>query len=47
VLQSSADLQSWLPAGEAVAGTGGNLVLQDVNPAQPHQFYRVNAVRAD
>jgi hypothetical protein len=47
VLQSSADLQKWQPAGTAVAGTGGNLILQDTNPAQPHQFYRVNAVRAD
>jgi hypothetical protein len=47
VLQSSADLQSWLPAGPAVAGKGGNLILQDTNPAQPHQFYRVNAMRAD
>jgi hypothetical protein len=30
-----------------VAGKGGNLILQDTNPAQPHQFYRVNAMRAD
>ena len=47
VLQSSADLHTWLPAGPLVAGTGGNLILQDTNAVQPHQFYRVNAVRAD
>ncbi len=47
VLQSSADLQTWLPAASPAAGTGGNLILQDTNSARPHQFYRVNAVRAD
>jgi hypothetical protein len=47
VLQSSADLQTWLPAASPVAGTGGSLILQDTNSARPHQFYRVNAVRAD
>ena len=47
VLQSSADLQTWAPAGPPVAGTGGNLTLQDTNSPQPHQFYRVDALRAD
>jgi len=46
-LQSSADLLTWLPAGPLTNGTGANLILQDTNAAQPHQFYRVNAVRAD
>jgi len=31
VLQTSADLQTWLPAGPVVGGTGGNLILQDTN----------------
>jgi hypothetical protein len=47
ILQSSADLLTWFPAGPAVPGTGGNLTLQDTNSPRPHQYYRVNAVRAD
>jgi len=47
ILQSSADLQAWLPAAGTVAGTGGSLILQDTNSPQGHQFYRVNAVRGD
>ena len=47
VLQSSADFQTWVPAGPPLAGTGGNLILQDTNSPQPHQFYRIDAVRAD
>ena len=47
VLQSSADLQTWLPAGPAVAGTGGKLTLQDTNPLRPRQFYRVCAQKED
>jgi len=47
VLQSSANLETWLAAGPAATGTGGNLILQDTNSPQQHQFYRVNAVRAD
>ena len=47
VLQSSADLQTWAPAGPPAPGTGGNLILQDTNSPQQHQFYRVNALRAD
>jgi hypothetical protein len=47
ILQCSADLQTWLPAAPPAAGTGGNLILQDTNSMQPHQFYRVNALRAD
>jgi hypothetical protein len=47
LLQSSTNLQTWQPSAAAVAGTNGNLILQDTNSTQPHQFYRVNAVRAD
>lgn len=47
VLQSSADLETWLTAAPTATGTGGNLILQDTNSPQQHQFYRVNAVRAD
>ena len=47
ILQSSADLQTWAPAAPPAAGTGGDLILQDTNSPRPHQFYRVNAVRAD
>jgi len=47
VLQGSADLQTWLPAAPPAAGTGRHLTLQDTNPPQQRQFYRVNAVRAD
>jgi hypothetical protein len=47
VLQSSADLQTWLPAGPAVAGTGGRLTLQDTRSLRQRQFYRVCAQRED
>jgi len=47
VLQCSADLRTWLPAAPPAAGTGGKLILQDTNSARLHQFYRVNALRAD
>lgn len=46
VLESSADLQTWLPVGAAVAGTGGVLVLQDSSSVQQQQFYRVTAQNA-
>jgi hypothetical protein len=47
VLESSADLQSWSAAGPPVAGINGTMSLQDTNSVQTHQFYRVNAVKAD
>jgi hypothetical protein len=50
VLQSSSDLQTWLPAGPLVGGTNGTMILQDENNLPPlprHLFYRVDAVRPD
>jgi hypothetical protein len=50
VLQSSSNLQTWLPAGPLVGGTNGTMILQDetnLPPLPQHQFYRVDAVRAD
>jgi hypothetical protein len=50
LLQCSSNLQTWLPAGPLVNGTNGTMILQDLSnspPLPPHQFYRVNAARAD
>jgi len=47
ILESSTDLTTWQTNGSVVIGTGGSMVLQDTNAAQLHQFYRVNAQRAD
>jgi hypothetical protein len=45
VLESSADLQNWLPTGPPAAGTGRKLILQDTHAPQKQQFYRVCALR--
>jgi hypothetical protein len=47
VLQSSTNLQSWAAAGPVVNGTNGTMTLQDTGAVRPHQFYRVNAQKAD
>jgi hypothetical protein len=50
VLQSSSNLQTWLPAGPLVGGTNGRMILRDetnLPPVSQHQFYRVDAVRPD
>ena len=47
VLQTSSNLQAWLPAGASASGTGNLLTLPDAQPLQQQRFYRVSAQRAD
>jgi hypothetical protein len=46
LVQASADLQSWTPVSQEMAGTGSSLILADTNAVLPRwQFYRVRAER--
>jgi hypothetical protein len=42
-LEKSADLQTWSSLPPAVAGTGGQMTLQDTNALRQSQYYRVSA----
>jgi hypothetical protein len=42
-LEKSSDLQRWLPLAPTVAGTGGQMTLQDTNAPGQSQYYRVSA----
>lgn len=44
-LQRTTDFQSWTNVSPAIAGSNGNLFLQDTNPVGGQAFYRIQAER--
>lgn len=48
LLEATENFSAWSTIGGAIAGSGGQIILQDTNSSTfPARFYRINAQRAD